>query len=186
MRACALAAAVACGVLGQPVVAFAQGGDEYAQFRQLAEPLRLIDTMDALVAKTATSGDGTDHHSATWHQAFAAAFERRISAKRDAIIDAVMPEAFKSFTPDEVERLTVVCQSPAVAHYESRKIETIRQGGSTDGLLAIEPGIRTMSPDDLRLLSRLNIAIGQALPFSRPIWQPLLRDAWHEADAGGR
>ena len=158
----------------------------YAQFRQLAEPLRLIDTLGAQVVKMTMTNEDAQRHSEKWRQALIAAFERRLSGKRGAIIDAVMSEAFKSFTPAEVQRLSVICQSPAVAHFESRKIEAMRRGESTTGLVRAESGFREMSLEDLRLLSRINTAIAQGLPLSTPIWRPLLRDAWHDADAVGQ
>lgn len=193
-----MAAALAVFVAGSlaPAAVYAQSAavqtkteSDYAEFRKLAEPLRIVDVVAALAVGQVYRDDTTRNRSEKWKKTFIASLDRRINNRRAALTDVLMREAFKSFTPQDTPRLTQLCAMPALARFQAAKIAALRSGGNYDTALYAfrdELVAQNLPQADIQLLASLLYASGTAIAKDEKELPAIIQGAWKEADAATR
>lgn len=158
---------------------------DYADFRKLAEPLRLIDVVIALNYDQVRNNSVTRDKSQKWRDAFLASVERGVRERRDLLTDAVMQHAYAAFSPQEISRLVVLGYRPFVARYQAAKIDAMRNDQEfapiQQQIISGDADYLNMTASDHELISRLlyeiGVGIAQSSNLMRPMYEVAFRDA---------
>ncbi len=177
------AAGVAHASFAAPEIPAAQPTD-YADFRQLAEPLRVVDIIVGLTESQVATNAATRDASPKWQAAFKARVERGIRARGDDLTDAVMQHAFPAFNHDQIARLKVLCANPGFRRYQAAKVEAMMSGGdmtAVDAMINDDPDIKAMSDADKRLLGGLLYQMYSGISAMSALLTPVYQEAFQAA-----
>ncbi len=137
---------------------------DYAAFRALAGPYRLVD----FVAAGYTAGlSRTDPAQV----ALRAAYLRDLKADPDGVVDPVMRQAFANFSHDDVERLPEIVARPVYARFRAAIVAALRDGGDvTEAGKTIlnDPDYLAWSAADQALMNRFDSTVALDIAAAMP------------------
>ncbi len=138
----------------QPTIA-----PDYAAFRATAEPLRLFDMVDIIIMRALRQNDAAANIPAGKQEAFYAAAERELYARRQAIMDVIMRKAFAAVNHDDIEGLTAITQSPQVGKLGASLVRIAKDEGDPDIYQALthDPDLGGTAFDDYLIVRYLKL-----------------------------
>lgn len=147
---------------------------DYAAFRALNQPFRLIDFLAAMASYQAAKNRGPDARSQAATSAYAGAYVDALYTHREAVIDVVMRRAFAGFSHDEAVSLSRICAGPVLGRVQTYLIDSLRSGRDVPGdvtasRLRNDPDFSAMTPADQVLLMRFYAAMMDGLNAARPV-----------------
>ena len=146
---------------------------DYAQFRALNAPYRLIDFLVAGVAGAAARRTRQDPGFQAQGQMMITVYTQVLTENQDAVIDTIMSHAFVGFSHDEVVRLSRKCTEP-IRRAQDFMVDSYAKdenptGAQVNEVLNKDAAYRALTDDDRALIVRFARAMTTSINQSQPV-----------------